>query len=132
MEAMTSLFTRALYDRLPEGFPAELVDGALVREPAPTGAHQTIVGAVFLALAPLAGLRRTFLSPIDVGLDDLNVLQPDLAVYAAPPPLDRHDLGVPSVVFEVLSPSTREFDRDVKAGKYLRAGVREVWLVDDP
>lgn len=130
METMTSLFTRSLYDRLPEGFPAQLVDGALIREPSPTGGHQTLVGALFLAIAPLVGLKRAFVSPIDVGLDDLNVLQPDLAVYSAPPPLDRHDLGIPLAAFEVLSASNRRFDRTVKVGKYLAAGVREVWLVD--
>ncbi len=127
---MTHPFTRALYDRLPEGFPAQLVDGRLVRDPAPTGGHQALVGALYLALAPLVGLKRALLSPVDVALDETNVLQPDLAVYATPPPLDRRHAEIPAVVFEVLSPSSRHFDRRVKAGKYLAAGVREVWLVD--
>ncbi|MFV1959221.1 MAG: hypothetical protein ACC662_07390, partial [Planctomycetota bacterium] len=62
MRTMTSPFTRALYDRLPEGYPAELVDGTLVHEPAPTNAHQTLVGALYLALVPLVGLRRVFMA----------------------------------------------------------------------
>ena len=33
---MTALFTRAQYDQLPEGFPAQLIEGDLVRDPAPT------------------------------------------------------------------------------------------------
>ena len=33
-------------------------------------------------------------------------------------------------MFEVLSESNRRLDRKVKAGKYLAAGVREVWLAD--
>lgn len=127
---MTTPFTRALYDRLPEGFPAQLVDGQLIRDPAPTHGHQALVGALFLAVAQLVGLRRAFVSPIDVPLDELNVLQPDVAVYETPPPLDRRSDEIPSVVFEVLSESNRRLDRKVKAGKYLAAGVREVWLVD--
>ena len=123
-------FTRALYDRLPEGFPAQLVDGALLHDPAPMRGHQALVGALFLAVAPLVGLQRAFVSPVDVPLDDLNVLQPDLAVWDAPPPLDHREAEIPCAVFEVLSPSNRLLDRKVKAGKYLAAGVREVWLVD--
>lgn len=37
---------------------------------------------------------------------------------------------VPHLAVEVLSPSTRRFDEQVKVGRYLAAGVREVWLVD--
>jgi Uma2 family endonuclease len=39
-------------------------------------------------------------------------------------------VGIPLLVVEVLSPSTVRRDRDRKTGIYLRAGVREVWLVD--
>lgn len=123
-------FTRAQYSQLPEGFPAQLVDGALLHDPAPLPGHQTLVGEIFLAVVPLVGVTRAFVSPIDVALDDLNVLQPDVAVWATPPRPDRPAGAVPSVVFEVLSPSNRRLDRRVKAGKYLEAGVREVWLVD--
>jgi Uma2 family endonuclease len=130
MQTMSPPFTRALYDRLPEGFPAQLVDGALLHDPTPLRGHQALVGAIFLTVAPLVGLRRAFVSPVDVVLDDLNVLQPDVAVWETPPPLDRRAPDVPLVVFEVLSPSSRRLDREVKAGKYLAAGVREVWLVD--
>jgi len=130
MRIMFPPFTRAQYDQLPEGFPAQLVDGVLLHDPAPLPGHQALVGAIFLAIVPLVGLKRAFVSPLDVALDDLNVLQPDVVVWEAPPALDRRATDVPSVVFEVLSPSNRRLDRQVKSGKYLAAGVREVWLVD--
>ena len=130
MNIMSSPFTRALYDRLPEDFPAQSVDGLLVHDPVPLRGHQALVADLLLAIAPLVGTRRVFVSPIDIPLDDLNVLQPDVAVWAEPPPLDRRDADLPCVVFEVLSPSNRDLDRGVKAAKYLEAGVREVWLVD--
>jgi len=123
-------FSRALYDRLPEGFPAQLVDGALLHDPAPLRGHQALVVAIYLALVDRVGLRRAFVAPVDVVIDEWNVLQPDVAMWDAPPPLDRREAEVPAVVFEVLSPANRRLDRGVKAGKYLAAGVREVWLVD--
>jgi hypothetical protein len=98
-------FTRALYDRLPEGFPAQLVDGMLLHDPSPLRGHQALVGVLYIAVVRLA-------------------------VWDAPPPLDRREAEVPAVVFEVLSPSNRRLDREVKAGKFLAAGVLEVWLVD--
>lgn len=39
MTVLDALFTRADYDQLPEGFPAELVEGCLVKERAPTFDH---------------------------------------------------------------------------------------------
>lgn len=38
--------------------------------------------------------------------------------------------GTPALVVEILSPSTRTRDREVKRRLYQRAGVREYWLVD--
>ena len=53
MEA--ALFTRDDYMKLPEGFPAQLIDGELVREPAPTYNHQRTVGRLYLVLCRLVG-----------------------------------------------------------------------------
>jgi Uma2 family endonuclease len=125
-------FTRADYMRLPEGFPAELIDGVLVREPAPSGWHQGLVGAVFLELAACVGRRRVVPSPIDVFVDEHNVLQPDVAVLPKDAPIGARTtaIAIPILVVEVLSPSTARRDRRQKTAIYLRAGVREVWLVD--
>jgi len=38
--------------------------------------------------------------------------------------------GVPLLVIEVLSPSTREHDRSRKAKRYAALGVPHCWLVD--
>jgi Uma2 family endonuclease len=125
-------FTRADYMLLPEGFRAELIDGALVKEPAPTGWHQRLVREILLELVACLGRERVIQSPIDVFVDEHNVLQPDVAVL----PEDElirpgtAAIGIPILVVEVLSPSTARRDRDVKTHTYLRAGVREVWLVD--
>ena len=59
---------------------------------------------------------------------------PDLAVYLTPPPEDEDDdfwmRWVPEIVVEVVSPSSRDRDYDEKPEEYLRAGVKEYWIVD--
>ncbi len=127
---MATLFTRALYNQLPEGFPAQLIEGVLVREPAPTYGHQHIVSRLHVQLAALVGTDRALTSPSDVVIDELNVYQPDLVVIERPADPQQSNVGIPIVAIEILSPSTRRRDREVKRHRLLAAGVQEVWLVD--
>src|SRR5262245_18911553 len=106
-------FTRADYNRLPEGFPAQLIDGDLVRDPSPTYGHQWLVGWIFAALRVLVG-ERAIVSPIDVELDDYNVYQPDVVVTPRIPDLDKHNVGIPTIALEILSSSTMRNDRNRK------------------
>lgn len=125
-------FTRRDYMRLPEGFPAELIEGDFVREPAPSYWHQRIVQRLTTRVAAVAGADRVLFAPADVFVDEWTVLQPDLLV-TRPEVLvgpRTESIGVPVLVVEVLSPATVRRDRDLKTGICLRAGVREVWLVD--
>jgi Uma2 family endonuclease len=59
--------------------------------------------------------------------------EPDL-VYVAPGReeilTERGVEGVPNIVVEVLSPSTKAFDLGTKVRTYREHGVPEVWLVD--
>ncbi len=130
MTTMSATFTRREYDLLPEGFPAQLIQGSLVRDPAPTYGHQRLAGRVRDALVPLVGSDFVVMSPTDVVLDDSNVFQPDVVVLRELPPLEQSDVGIPLVAFEVLSPSSEKRDRDVKRVMLLEAGVEEVWLLD--
>ena len=124
-------FTLEHWRALPEGFPAILMDGAFLREPAPTYGHQWFADEIARLLhAALPG--RVATSPIDVILGEATALQPDVlvtreGVHVA---LDGSPECVPILVVEVLSPSTAERDRGPKCAAYLRGGVAEVWLVD--
>ncbi len=127
---MTIGFTRKDWARLPEGFPAQLIDGHLVKEPPPTYGHQGLVGRLYLSLCGVVNSRLVVLSPTDVEIDDYNVFQPDIVVLRKPPALTATNVGIPCVAIEVLSPGTRRRDRAVKTPILLDAGVEEVWLVD--
>jgi len=128
---MHARFTRADYDRLPEGFPAELIGGALVKEASSTYGHQRVEHRILAALAALVGLDRALPAPVDVGIDEWNVFQPDIVVLRQLPVDDEtRDLGIPLLAVEVISPSTARRDRGVKCRRMLRAGVAEVWIVD--
>jgi Uma2 family endonuclease len=130
VRTVRALFTRSDYDRLPEGFPAQLVSGSLVKEPSPTHGHQSLVVAVLRALLPLLPDARVNPGPVDVPIGRHDVFQPDVAVYGEAPPSGASGEAIPAVVFEVLSPTSRVRDRGVKRRKYLAAGVREVWTLD--
>ena len=130
MTLVDAVFTRSDYMQLPEGFPAQLVEGCLVRQPAPSFGHQHLVGMLYRALAERLGARRVGLAPLDIALDELNVYQPDIVVFADDILPSTRSLPVPVLAIEVLSPSTARRDRGVKTRRLLAAGVREVWLVD--
>lgn len=131
---LAPLCTRKDYEALPEGAPYELHDGVLVKQPAPRFGHQRCLLAMSLRLVEHVGAARVALSPVDFLLDELNVFQPDLAVFRDGPddvPEDEDQyIRTPALVVEALSPSTAERDRGFKARRYLAKGVREVWLLD--
>lgn len=130
MQSVELRFTRADYDRLPEGFPCELIGGEFVREPAPVYRHQRVVARLMQALLGHVGADRVVSSPIDVVLDDWNVVQPDVAVFAQPLSPDIVRVPLPALAIEVLSRATETRDREQKTALYLDRGVREVWLVE--
>ena len=114
-----------------EGLLAQLVDGKLILSPTPTTLHQRVIGKLFILLNDLEG--EIFFSPVDLYIDDHNVLQPDL-VFISPERIDiitqRGIEGVPNLVVEVLSPSNVFVDRNAKRVKYLDLGVTEYWIID--
>jgi len=124
---------------LPEHLVGEIVDGELHASPRPASPH---------ALAS-SGLGYDITGPFQRGkggpggwwiLDepelhlDRDVLVPDLAGWRKErlPVLPREPFFTlaPDWACEVLSPSTRSFDRARKLPKYAAAGVSHAWLVD--
>ena len=120
-----------------DGLRHEIIDGEHYVTPSPNQRHQELVGRLCLSLGTFLEDRpergRVFLSPFDVVFSFHDVVEPDL-VFVAPDQLDiltaQNIQGTPALVIEILSPSTRKRDQEIKRLLYERTGVREYWLVD--
>ena len=114
----------------------EIVDGALFVTALPRFNHQQVARDVMLALMTRAREHDlgVAVGPITVHLHDELVLEPDVVfirkdrLEIVDPEGDIH--GPPDLVVEVLSPSTKSFDRNLKRKRYLESGVGEVWIID--
>ena len=93
-------------------------------------------GEIFGLLGPNGSGKSTtincILSLLEYDKGDMTVVQPDFIVVC-----DREKFsdiravkGAPDFVLEVLSPSTRKRDLNIKKKKYQENGVREYWIAD--
>lgn len=134
--AATELLTVEDYRATPEGSRYQLIEGDLIRAPAPNMFHQSISGRIYRLLADFVERRsfgQVYFAPCDVYLSEHDVVQPDvLFVASANLGILREDgvHGAPDLVIEVLSPATAQLDKKSKRRIYARAGVKEMWLVD--
>ncbi|MEM9340023.1 MAG: Uma2 family endonuclease [Bacteroidota bacterium] len=120
------------YLKLEEGLLAQLIDGSLIMSPAPSINHQRVIGKLFKILDGLSS-GEAILSPVDLYLNNQNVLQPDLVFISNEKKAiitDRGIEGVPDLIVEVISPSNSFIDRNTKKRKYLQFGVTEYWIID--
>ena len=131
------LHTLEDYLSLPDDQRVEMIDGVFYDMAAPTTVHQSVAGFLFKKLLDFVmenkGPCFPFMSPVDVQLDcdDKTVVQPDVLVVCDRSKYrDCRVWGAPDLVVEVLSPSTRRKDMQLKMYKYAGAGVREYWMVD--
>ena len=134
-------FTYADYLTWPDEERWEIIEGvAYDMTPAPSTRHQGILiqlitqFASFLEDSPC----RPFAAPFDVLLPkpseeastSTTVVQPDLLVVCEREKLkDYGCVGAPTLVLEILSPSTSTKDLREKLHAYERAGVPEYWVV---
>ncbi len=120
----------------------ELIDGEIYLMTSPSFSHQLVVNEIaghfynFFKGKPC----RSLTAPLDVRLfgfatkfeEDPNVVQPDLIVICD---LDKVNAdnkyeGIPALIVEVLSPSTKSKDLVTKLNLYMKSGVSEFWVVD--
>ena len=118
----------------------ELFDGEPVLQARPSIPHQNVEAALVQQLRNfLDGKPCKVFSEIEVLLPDYahqtadnvcNVYVPDIAVICDTEKLtNQHCFGAPTVVMEILSPSTAKADRILKLNKYQQAGIPEYWIV---
>ncbi len=137
MQAVRPRMSYADLERLPDdGCRYELYDGLLSEVPAPIPRHQRVsfnVAEQLRAYERRAG-GLVFMSPIDIVLNEYNVLQPDVVFFRG----DRvHAINMrrairvpPDLSVEILSPATEATDRVRKLRTLAAFGVREYWLID--
>lgn len=122
------------YLRHPEtNLPQELIDGEIIVTAFPINAHQRAVGRIYQLLVSLIPNGEVILSPSDVRLDDWNIVQPDVfwvAENSTCYDADTHFVGAPTLIVEVLSPSTATRDKVKKFRLYEKYGVSEYWIAD--
>ncbi len=121
---------------LPEdGKRYETVHGELLVTPAPRAWHQVVLGRLFLALGQYLAEHRVgqlLSSPADISWGPDILVQPDLFVVELQEArtLDWSKIETLLLVIEVLSPSTKRFDRFTKRRLYQEVGVPVYWIVD--
>src|SRR5699024_1824770 len=116
----------------------ELIDGVIYNLASPSYKHQHAVGEIFGTFYNwFKGKKCVPLpSPFDVTFfkedDNINVVQPDIVVICDKNKLDEKGKykGIPTLVVEVLSSSTRSKDMLKKLDLYKECGVSEYWIVD--
>lgn len=122
-----------------EDVRAEIIDGKLYMMAPPSPFHQWVSRELLVQLYTFLKGKpcEVFAAPFGVRLfpradkQDDTFVEPDLAVVCDPAKMDKHGYnGAPTLLIEILSPSTAWLDRGLKLQKYLAAGVQEYWIVN--
>jgi Uma2 family endonuclease len=117
-----------------DGNRYELLDGMLLVTPAPALSHQVVVSRLQgrLMVAVMFPGHAHVVAPGAVVWPPKTQLEPDVLVFPAhySPNLHWRKIGEHWLAVEVLSRSSRIYDREFKRDAYFALGVKEVWLVD--
>ncbi len=127
-----------VYQTLPEGTLAEIINNQIFMSPSPLSKHQKLLNRINNRLYnyfEATGLGEVFTSPLDVYLDETsNAVQPDIIVVLKDNfniiNENGHIHGTPDLLVEILSPGNKEYDLIKKKDLYERFGVKEYWIVD--
>jgi Uma2 family endonuclease len=127
-----------VYEMLPEGTLAELIENQIYMSPAPLFKHQKTIQSIFKELDKTVeekGKGTVIVAPFDIKLDkSRNSVQPDIIVILKSNQNQINELGrfegVPDLLMEILSPSNKEYDLIKKKDLYEKFGVKEYWIVD--
>jgi Uma2 family endonuclease len=128
--------TREEYLSLPDdGFQYDMIDGVLELSPSGFFEHGNCQVNFGRLLGNFVQEKKVgkLVTEVDIFLPDGgDVLRPDLSFILNQnlSIVKGHIHGVPDLVCEVLSDSTRNRDLGTKADRYLLNGVKEYWIVD--
>ena len=116
----------------------EVIDGEKIMSPAANLGHNGIIMRLAIYIGSYCEENNdcgfVFSDSVDVHFPDGNLLKPDFTVVLKENEkiIDRKgDInGVPDMVVEVLSKSTKKRDLTIKKDIYERNGVKIYWIVD--
>ncbi len=120
----------------------ELIDGEIYLMASPSYNHQIVVNEIGWHFNNYFKKRpcRSLAAPLDIRLrgfaikfeEDPNVVQPDIVVICDEDKVNEDNKyeGIPTLLIEVLSPSTRGKDMVTKLNLYMKSGIQEYWIVD--
>lgn len=134
-------FSKKIYtvkdiEALPDGQRAELINGEMFMMVLPTLIHQMLLGwlsAIIYNYIENKKGKCIVLQSFGVRLhrDDMTYVEPDISVTCDREKLEEKGCnGAPDWVIEIVSPSSRKMDYEMKLREYKKAGVREYWIVD--
>ena len=117
-----------------DGNRYELLDGVLLVTPQAAAVHQVVANRIQVELSVLLqkpGLAHV-VGPGAVVRMPRTQLQPDILVYPArfSPKTDWRKITEHWLAVEILSRSSRVYDREFKRDAYFALGLERVWLVD--
>ena len=116
----------------------EFINGEIIVLGSPSTDHQEISGNLYVLLRSyLKGSHcKVFYSPFDVhfhkkDIKEPDVCQPDLLIACdlEANVIDGRYMGTPTLVIEILSPSTQRRDLVDKLNTFMLSGVKEYWIV---
>lgn len=117
-------------------FKEEIIDGKVYyMSPSANPRHGRIIGNIyFIFKSYLKGKTcEVFTDTIDIFLNEegTDKVIPDVSVLCDPDKFtDKGYHGVPSLIVEVISPTSIKRDRETKFHKYEAYGAKEYWIVD--
>lgn len=137
MPLMQKAYTEEEFYNLPEDVHAELIDGQIYNQAAPSRIHQKILSVIHVEIGSYikskGGSCEVYPAPFDVKLreDRPTIVQPDISVICDKNKLtDWGCLGAPDWIVEIVSPGNSSHDYVRKLSLYANNGVREYWIVD--
>jgi Uma2 family endonuclease len=131
----TGTWTEADLADLPDdGLRRELLEGALLVNPPPSGRHQLLTGDLVHRLRAAAGGDLAVVEGLGVRVPGGTVLIPDIVVGDRRAVIEASsgilDPGDVALMVEVVSPSSHSMDRLTKPPLYAAAGIPAYWRVE--
>ncbi|GIN87529.1 hypothetical protein J6TS2_39150 [Heyndrickxia sporothermodurans] len=135
------IYTYVDYLSWTEDVRAEIIDGIVYFQTAPSRIHQEVLSELHRQIANfLVGKKcKVYPAPFHVVLnlneetekDSKNIFEPDISIICDHSKLDdRGCKGSPDVIIEITSPSTARKDKIEKFNKYEQARVKEYWIIE--